>query len=127
LREVRIPKSIETFEHHCFAFCETIRTVVFEFGCKLSCIEGCAFCGCSSLSSICIPSSVTKLGERCFMECLSLSTVTFESGSKLSSLERAAFWACPRLSLCIPPSLRTIFRGYGRMVKVIADEPSALA
>jgi hypothetical protein len=67
--------------------CESLSTVTFESGSKLSSIDKSAFQYCRSLSSICIPSSVEKVGKHCFDGCESLSAVTLESGSKLSPID----------------------------------------
>jgi hypothetical protein len=45
----------------CFYECESLSTVTFESGCKVSCIGECAFQGCSSLSSIWIPAHVQAI------------------------------------------------------------------
>jgi hypothetical protein len=57
--------------------------LTFESPSKLSKLGESAFCGCSSLQSVCIPSSVEELPESCFRNCPKLSELTFEAGSKL--------------------------------------------
>ena len=46
-------------------------------------IEGRAFRGCSSLSTLCLPQSVEFIGKNGFSECGSLKAVVLECGTKL--------------------------------------------
>jgi hypothetical protein len=84
--EVTIPKTVTRLGHHCFAGCETISSVLFEFESQLCCIEESAFSDCPALLSICIPSSVKVLCRYCFYARRSLSAVTFEPGSNLARI-----------------------------------------
>jgi hypothetical protein len=116
---VTIPASLETFEVGCFAEYETIWTVRFEPGPRLSSMGESSFSNCWFLSSSCIPSSVESLGENCFCDCESLSSVTFESDSKLSCLGRDVFAACVSLSsssLSFPSHLRDTASQYQALV-----------
>jgi hypothetical protein len=61
LRSICIPSSVEKLGKDCFSLCESLSTVTFESGSKLSSIEEFAFAYCSSLSSICIPSSLKTI------------------------------------------------------------------
>jgi hypothetical protein len=117
------PEAVEILSGGCFSLCETISTVIFEPGSRLSCIERQTFSCCSSLSSTCIPSSVERLCEQGFYGCESLSTVTFESDSKLALVEDDSFpYFAPRLSIWIPPSLQDVLRAYPRWPKIILLE-----
>jgi hypothetical protein len=83
LSRICIPRSVERLCYRCFYRCDSLWTVTFESGSRLSSIEEFAFKQCTSLSSICIPSSVRNLSELCFAECISLATIGFESPSNV--------------------------------------------
>jgi hypothetical protein len=108
--EVTIANGIETLCDSCFDECDTLSSVIFEPGSRLSRIENSVFEGCSFLASICIPSSVETLGKYCFRRCRSLSTITFESDSRLLCIGWGAFSRCSSLSaICLPPRLRELY------------------
>ncbi len=60
------------------------------------CIEECAFCKCSSLTSVFISNSVTRIGSQAFRDCSSLSHITI--GSSVKSIEGNAFLGCTALT-----------------------------
>jgi hypothetical protein len=120
--EVMIPRSVESLDQACFAHCETISSVIFESGSRLSRIRKHAFYGCLFLSTICIPSSVERLGAGCFCGCWSLSMVTLEFGSRLSRVGRDVFRSCRSLeSIVVPLSRPGIFPEYQARLNVFAD------
>ena len=70
-------------------------------------IEGSAFSGCSSLTSIEIPDSVTSIGYCAFKECSSLTSI--EIPSSVTSIEDLAFSYCSSLtSIELPHSVTRI-------------------
>jgi hypothetical protein len=94
--------------------------VTFESHSQVSSLGVHAFCGCSSLASICIPASVEELSSYCFADCESLLTVRFEIGSRLSCVEQSAFSGCASLSaIWIPSSLQCHFGEYGDILRII--------
>jgi hypothetical protein len=60
-----------------FSLCESLSSVIFESGSKLSLIDKWTFCE-TGLVEIIIPSSVEVLDEYCFYACKSLPSVQFE-------------------------------------------------
>ena len=117
LKEVFIPKSVETIEKSAFKRCEYLATVTFEKGSLLKTIGGDgyittsygAFSECTALTSIEIPASVETIEQYAFYKCSGLTTVTFEKGSMLKTIGGYAFSECTSLtSIEIPASAETI-------------------
>jgi hypothetical protein len=109
LKSICIPSSVEIVCEGCFCFCETLSSVMFEIGCKISVIEEGAFGYCDSITSICIPATVKTLGASCFSNCRSLSSFTFESGTQVVSIGDHSFLGCESLtSIRIPASVEAI-------------------
>ena len=70
-------------------------------------IGGCAFRGCSGLTSVTIPNSVTSIGEEAFATCVGLTSVTI--GNSVESIGDMAFLECVGLtSVTIPNSVTSI-------------------
>ena len=61
-------------------------------GCEVTSIEGFAFEGCRSLTSINIPSSVTSIGGYAFSDCSSLTSINIPSS--VASIKMCAFSYC---------------------------------
>ena len=59
--------------HHLYLGDEEIKDLVIPNG--VTCIERCAFWGCSGLTSVTIPSSVTSIGSSAFYGCSGLTAV----------------------------------------------------
>ncbi len=70
-------------------------------------IDGSAFEGCSSLTSVTIPEGVTSIGTWVFSACKNLTSVTIPEG--VASIGYAAFTGCENLtSITIPDSVTDI-------------------
>ena len=70
-------------------------------------IGDCAFCNCSSLTSITIPNSVTSIGDWAFSDCSSLTSITIPNS--VTSIGDGAFYGCSSLtSITIPNSVISI-------------------
>ena len=75
----------------------------------VSSIGGCAFFGCTGLTSVTIPNSVTNIGTRAFSCCSGLTSVTIPDS--VTSIEVCAFYGCTGLaSVTIPNSVTSIGR-----------------
>jgi hypothetical protein len=61
-----------------FSSCNSLWSLSFDSGSKLSRREAKALFRCSSLKSVCVPASVESVGEGCFDSCRSLSSLTCE-------------------------------------------------
>jgi hypothetical protein len=82
---VRLKNEIEIFGTGCFSGCESLSSLAFESGSKLTRIEARAFSGFSSLKSILIPQSVLELAAD-WDEGSSLRKMLFESALSLRGM-----------------------------------------
>ncbi|MBQ9625444.1 MAG: leucine-rich repeat protein [Clostridia bacterium] len=86
LTSVTIPASVEIIGDDAFGLCESLKTVTFAEGSKL-----------------------TTIGDRAFMDCPSLTTVTFGENSQLTTIGQSAFFKCTSLtSIEIPSGVTSI-------------------
>ena len=74
-----------------FAYCSSLKEVVFEDGSTLNEIPTCTFAGCVQLANISIPNTVTKIGMGAFLDCKALQCALPNS---LEIIEIAAFQGC---------------------------------
>jgi hypothetical protein len=80
-----LPASVKILEEGSFMLCNSLCSLTFESGSKLSRIEAKAFQGCSRLTSIVIPKSIEELRPRWALGS-SLYRVIFESASSLQRM-----------------------------------------
>ena len=94
-----------------FSGCSDLTSV--EIPNSVTNIEYQAFAGCSGLTSVNIPDGVTSIGYQAFAECKSLTSVTIPDG--VTSIEQKVFYECNRLkSVTIPNSVTSIgFNAFG--------------
>ena len=88
-------------------------------------IEGWAFSGCSSLTSINIPNSVKAIESGAFYECSNLISVTI--GNSVTNIGHMSFSSCSSLSsINIPNSVKTIesyaFSGCSNLISITIPE-----
>jgi hypothetical protein len=91
LTQIVIPRNVEILSSSCFAFCESLSSIVFESGSHLTRIESRAFYSCSVLDAIVLPRQVEILAFECFSHCRSLSSIDFEADSVLRRIESRTF------------------------------------
>jgi hypothetical protein len=104
-----LSREYQVLGEYCFSECNSVRTVMFDEGSKLTRIEKNAFLRCSELRSICIPAGVESIGDSCFQSCKSLSQVIFEHGSRLARIGKRTFQGCLSLeSICIPAQIELL-------------------
>jgi hypothetical protein len=109
VEHVVIPEHYEVIGSYSFFHRDSLLTITFESGTKLTRLGDFAFCKCSSLKSLCVPASVTVVGSSCFQDCRCLVQLTFESGSHLTEIGPCAFQECFSLkSICIPALVQCI-------------------
>ena len=92
-------------------------------------IGGCAFAGCSGLTSVEIPNSVTSIGDGAFYQCSGLTSV--EIGYSVTSIGVNAFSGCSSLtSVVIPNSVTNIgssaFYGCSSLTDVTVEKETPL-
>lgn len=91
MEKLFIPSSVRKLGHEAFAFCKSLREVVFEPDSRLECIGYRSFAHCG-LTEIVIPRSVETIETSAFCYCASLTSVRFEEGSRLASVQLGAFY-----------------------------------
>jgi hypothetical protein len=94
LHTILIPSSIIVLGKMSFSGCNSLESVLFETGGRLSRTEESAFHD-SGLKSIVILASVVVLGESSFSKCESLTSVRFESGFPSQEIDQSAFVGTP--------------------------------
>ena len=131
LENIEIPAEVTSIGEFAFNNCESLSSVTFAEGSRLSSIGDSAFYMTWSLTSIEIPDGVTGIGDyafyesgleninipagvttigmEAFEECFNLSGVTFEKDSKLTKIESGTFFGCGKLtSIEIPAGVTSI-------------------
>jgi hypothetical protein len=83
---VSISPGIETVSPGCFCHYDSVRSITFEPGCKISVFGEFAFERCSFLQSICIPSSIETISKSGFADCRNLVRLTFAAGCRIAVL-----------------------------------------
>lgn len=104
---IRIPSSITEIASEAFAYCGSLKKVIFEDGSTLKVIPEGAFKDCFNLIEINLPDSVVSIGKNAFSSCKKL--VSIKLPSSLESIGEGAFSDCSSLiSIEIPSSVITI-------------------
>jgi hypothetical protein len=110
IEEIRIPKTVEVLEIHCFSLCEQLRVVEFEEGSVLKEIGEMAFSR-TAISKIRIPKSVETIKMQCFAECSQLREIEIERESVLKTISKRAFPGGVE-RLVIPKSIQSVDIGW---------------
>ena len=102
---MRIPAGVTSIEGAAFQGCSSLSSITIPE--SVTSIGWDAFCGCSSLSSITIPEGVTSIGGGAFSACSSLSSITLPEG--VTSIGEYAFENCSSLTgITIPAGVTNI-------------------
>ena len=105
ITEAVIPSCVTTIGGCAFYGCTSLSSINLPDG--VTTIGDYAFRRCSKLSSIPLPESLTTIGDRAFDGCTSMSRITLPDG--LTTIGEGAFYGCTRLSnIPLPESLTTI-------------------
>ena len=105
IREIKIPKTITSFDGYAFAYCTSLTSIIIPD--SVTSLGNMAFMGCTSLKSITIPDSVTGIYIYTFLGCTSLKSVTIGKG--VTAIGEQAFSDCTNLiSITIPDSVTSI-------------------
>lgn len=102
LKEVSLPKSLQTLGDGAFVNCSKLEKV--NFGSGLVKIGDGAFHSCSKIREIRLPKSLRTIGEDAFRYCKALESVEFPA--RMDSIGRNAFEDCKMLSGVKLPKLK---------------------
>ena len=108
-----IPSSVTTIEGYAFGGCTSLTSVTIPN--SVTEIDGGAFSGCWNLTSVILPNSLTSIWDSTFEECTSLTSMTIPNS--VTSIADLAFQDCANLtSVCFQgnaPSLggSSVFAG----------------
>ena len=106
--DLTLPSSITQINGYAFFGCNTLTTVTI--GNNVTSIGNYAFRDCSSLTSVTIGNNVTSIGYGAFSGCTALTSVTI--GNNVTSIGGSAFYNCRSLtSVTIGNNVTSI--GYG--------------
>ena len=75
LKSLKIPSSVRSIETKAFAYCVSLKNVIFDLEGDLEGISDYAFYKCKSLTEINLPSNTFEIVDRAFMECVNLKKV----------------------------------------------------
>jgi len=96
LTQVTIPRNIRYIGTFAFTQCKNLKTVDFEAGSRLNCIDLRAFERCDAIETFNMPDSVTVLGGQVFGECTGLKNIHLSNS--LQILAGATFYGCTALT-----------------------------
>lgn len=103
--EYIIPNTVTTIEGSAFSGCRSLTSVIIPDG--VTTIGRYGFSNCTSLESVTIPDSVTTIGDSIFFRCASLTSVTLPNG--ITTIVNHMFYFCDALtSITIPDSVTSI-------------------
>lgn len=128
LKEIVLPRNIETFEAAtsytgAFNRCSGLRRAILPEGVKL--VPQNCFRDCSSLESVEIPSTVAEFGDLAFYSCKKLAAISIPDG--VTTLPRSLFQNCSALaSVKLPESLTElksdVFNGCSALTEIVLPE-----
>lgn len=93
LTRFALPDTVTECGGAAFMDCTKLKSI--DLGNKITAINYCTFCGCSSLESIDIPDSVKCIDERAFALCSKIKSV--ELGKHVTYIGKGAFESCTSL------------------------------
>lgn len=96
LRKVNVPGKVKSIPYQMFQYCAKLEEVIIPAGSQLEEIEGQAFLGCASLTSLSFPEGLASIGGSAFSDCASLTSISLPKG--LSSIGEWAFSGCSSLA-----------------------------
>ncbi len=98
-------RSVVYIGTNAFLDCDEITSIVIPDG--VTSIQECAFCGCTSLTSISHGNNINYIGYSAFADCFSLTSFDIPNG--VTQLEWGTFFRCTELtSIYIPSSVTNI-------------------
>ncbi len=88
---ITIPKSVVAIDYYAFAYCESLKEVIFAEGNQLKGIYEGAFCGDLNLESIILPADVVEISDFAFYGCSKLTTLPLSAPENLKGIYDYAF------------------------------------
>lgn len=105
LKSLSIPAYVVSIGETSFYGCESMETLTFEAGCKLTSIPANAFGACTSLKKVEIPTGIKSIGDAAFFGCTSMTELTIADG--VTTLGKQAFQNCSALKSIKAPATLT--------------------
>ena len=117
VESVFIPKAVTDIRANAFHRCQ-LKSITFEEGSNLKCIEPCCFEGCVALEKVILPSKIEMICCDAFKDCQKLHTMILPEG--LRKIRTDAFYKCNSLKeIAFPDSLQEIQENFDWPVEKI--------
>ncbi|OHT04191.1 hypothetical protein TRFO_28361 [Tritrichomonas foetus] len=107
IKEVFIPKSVETIGEYAFYNCQNLENVVFEKDSQLIFVGNHAFSH-TKITEMAIPDNIQALGDSVFQHCTYLTKINISKNSKLQQIEENAFNNTSISYFCIPKDVKIL-------------------
>ena len=116
-----IPRSVIKIGSSAFYFCSNLKTVTFESGSNMPCIDYFVFQNCSSLEKIVLPDGLQQIKAHSFWACPSLKSIVLPNN--IQYIDAAAFYMSGIKEILIPAKCR--FQGIGHGFPYEASFPES--
>lgn len=111
LVDIVIPKSVERIGASAFYGCTNLKSVRFEKGSLLKCIDYFVFQNCTSLENINIPNGLQQIRAHSFWACLKLNSISFPE--TLETIDANAFFMTSIRNVTLPKNCKYQVIGHG--------------
>jgi hypothetical protein len=108
--DIIIPKSVRRIGANAFYFCSNLRTVKFEKGSLLRCIDYFTFQNCFCLEKIDIPEGVIQIKAHSFWSCYNLQHISFPNS--LETIDASSFFITKLDNVKLPCNCKYQVKGH---------------